>query len=121
MVDEHCILLALPCGRDQFDVLQQSSNLKQGFITYLQSKQAAGIININVPGSQQVIITNICLEQSFINNFFFQLCIFNSPLMSFIYFQLVIFPTRIWLELHPIYFTVFKAFHTLWLSSPLFN
>lgn len=54
MVDEHCILLALPCGRDQVDVLQQSSNLKNGFITYLQSKQAAGIVNVNQPATQQV-------------------------------------------------------------------
>lgn len=46
MEPEHCILLALPCGRDQVDVLQQSNNLRHGFITYLQLKQAAGIINI---------------------------------------------------------------------------
>ena len=53
-IDEHCILLALPCGRDHMDVLQQSNNLKTGFITYLQSKQAAGIVNMNAPGSNQV-------------------------------------------------------------------
>jgi uncharacterized Zn finger protein len=35
------------------DVLQQSNNLRNGFITYLQQKQAAGIVNITVPGSQQ--------------------------------------------------------------------
>lgn len=51
---EHCILLALPCGRDAMDVLQQSNNLRQGFITYLQLKQAAGIVNIAAPGSHQV-------------------------------------------------------------------
>ena len=55
MEQEHCILLALPCGRDAMDVLQQSNNLRQGFITYLQLKQAAGIVNIAAPGSQQVI------------------------------------------------------------------
>jgi hypothetical protein len=49
---EHCILLALPCGRDPFDVISQSTNLTQGFITYLQQKQAAGIINIAQPNSQ---------------------------------------------------------------------
>jgi hypothetical protein len=54
MEQEHCILLALPCGRDAMDVLQQSNNLRQGFITYLQLKQAAGIVNIAAPGSQQV-------------------------------------------------------------------
>lgn len=48
------MLLALPCGRDHMDVLQQSRNLQCGFITYLQQKQAAGIINIAAPGSQQV-------------------------------------------------------------------
>lgn len=51
---EHCMLLALPCGRDHLDVLQQSKNLQTGFITYLQQKQAAGIVNIAAPGSQQV-------------------------------------------------------------------
>lgn len=51
--DEHCMLLALPCGRDHIDVLQQSTNLSSGFITYLQQKQAAGIVNIPAPGSEQ--------------------------------------------------------------------
>ncbi|XP_034950926.1 protein split ends isoform X2 [Chelonus insularis] len=51
--NEHCMLLALPCGRDHMDVLQQSKNLQTGFITYLQQKQAAGIVNIAAPGSQQ--------------------------------------------------------------------
>lgn len=54
MPDEHCILLALPCGRDHMDVLQQSTNLKNGFINYLQSKQAAGIVNSLGPGPQAV-------------------------------------------------------------------
>lgn len=52
--NEHCMLLALPCGRDHMDVLQQSKNLQTGFITYLQQKQAAGIVNIPGPVSQQV-------------------------------------------------------------------
>lgn len=52
-VNEHCMLLALPCGRDHMDVLQQSTNLQTGFITYLQQKQAAGIVNIPAPGSEQ--------------------------------------------------------------------
>lgn len=54
MDNEHCMLLALPCGRDEVDVLQQSKNLQTGFIMYLQQKQAAGIVNIAAPGSQQV-------------------------------------------------------------------
>uniref|UniRef100_T1J4C3 Msx2-interacting protein n=1 Tax=Strigamia maritima TaxID=126957 RepID=T1J4C3_STRMM len=53
MEGEHCMLLALPCGRDHMDVLQQSNNLRNGFITYLQQKQAAGIVNVAIPGSQQ--------------------------------------------------------------------
>lgn len=58
MENEHCILLALPCGRDHMDVLLQSTNLSNGFITYLQHKQAAGIVNIAPPGHQQVWLTH---------------------------------------------------------------
>ncbi|XP_030745422.1 protein split ends-like isoform X3 [Sitophilus oryzae] len=49
--NEHCVLLALPCGHDPMDVLKQSTNLTAGFITYLQLKQAAGIINVAAPGT----------------------------------------------------------------------
>ncbi|XP_050347417.1 protein split ends isoform X2 [Nymphalis io] len=56
--NEHCMLLALPCGRDHMDVLQQSTNLTAGFITYLQRKQAAGIVNVApTPGHQQSLYT----------------------------------------------------------------
>ncbi|XP_078805882.1 msx2-interacting protein isoform X4 [Oryzias latipes] len=51
--NDFCLLLALPCGRDQEDVLSQTQALKSGFITYLQAKQAAGIINVPNPGSNQ--------------------------------------------------------------------
>lgn len=55
--EEHCILLALPCGRDHIDVMQQSHNLRSGFINYLSSKQAAGIVNAgSQPGTGQVCI-----------------------------------------------------------------
>ncbi|CAD0202564.1 unnamed protein product [Chrysodeixis includens] len=57
MENEHCMLLALPCGRDHMDVLQQSTNLTSGFITYLQQKQAAGIVNIAPPGHHQAMFT----------------------------------------------------------------
>uniref|UniRef100_A0A667Y3G3 Msx2-interacting protein n=1 Tax=Myripristis murdjan TaxID=586833 RepID=A0A667Y3G3_9TELE len=50
---EFCLLLALPCGRDQDDVLNQTQALKAAFINYLQAKLAAGIINIPNPGSNQ--------------------------------------------------------------------
>lgn len=50
---EHCLLLALPCGRDAGDVRTQTHALKNSLISYLLQKQAAGIINVpNVPGSQ---------------------------------------------------------------------
>ncbi|XP_008280899.1 msx2-interacting protein isoform X2 [Stegastes partitus] len=50
---DYCLLLALPCGRDQDDVLNQTQALKAAFINYLQAKLAAGIINIPNPGSNQ--------------------------------------------------------------------
>lgn len=50
---DFCLLLAMPCGRDQDDVLSQTQALKAAFINYLQSKLAAGIINIPNPGSNQ--------------------------------------------------------------------
>ncbi|XP_066546635.1 msx2-interacting protein [Amia ocellicauda] len=50
---DYCLLLALPCGRDQEDVVSQTASLKAAFITYLQAKQAAGIINVPNPGSNQ--------------------------------------------------------------------
>lgn len=50
---DHCLLLALPCGRDPLDVHTQTRALKSGFINYLQQKQAAGIINVARPGSTQ--------------------------------------------------------------------
>lgn len=46
MAAEHCLLLALPCGRDPLDVHAQTRALKTSFISYLMQKQAAGIINI---------------------------------------------------------------------------
>ncbi|XP_068449515.1 msx2-interacting protein [Clinocottus analis] len=50
---DFCLLIALPCGRDQDDVLNQTQALKAAFINYLQAKLAAGIINIPNPGSNQ--------------------------------------------------------------------
>lgn len=55
MENEHCMLLALPCGHDHMDVLKQSTNLNNGFITYLQQKQAAGIVNVAAPGTTQPV------------------------------------------------------------------
>lgn len=53
MESDYCLLLALPCGRDQEDVVSQTESLKAAFISYLQAKQAAGIINVPNPGSPQ--------------------------------------------------------------------
>lgn len=55
--NEHCLLLALPCGRDPEDVQAQTHTLKTSLIAYLLQKQAAGIINM--PGQQQVRRWNI--------------------------------------------------------------
>ena len=43
---QSCTMIALPCGRDQADVQFQTQSLRQRFIDYLASKQAAGIVNI---------------------------------------------------------------------------
>ena len=48
---EHCVLLALPCGKDSADVETQSRHLRSHFITYLQLKSAAGIVNVHGAGS----------------------------------------------------------------------
>lgn len=63
METDYCLLLALPCGRDQEDVVSQTESLKAAFITYLQAKQAAGIINVPNPGSNQVsLVPMSCLS-----------------------------------------------------------
>ncbi|KAK2190920.1 hypothetical protein NP493_65g07031 [Ridgeia piscesae] len=51
--DEFSMLLALPCGHDHVDIIAHSKTLEIGFISYLQQKQAAGIVNVPVPGSPQ--------------------------------------------------------------------
>lgn len=69
---DHCLLLALPCGRDPLDVHAQTRALKSGFINYLQQKQAAGIINVAIPGSAQVRISTGTI--SYWNSSFSVLC-----------------------------------------------
>lgn len=68
---DFCLLLALPCGRDQDDVLNQTQALKAAFINYLQTKLAAGIINIPNPGSNQVRHDCLCKVFSLFSCFFF--------------------------------------------------
>uniref|UniRef100_A0AAR2L353 Msx2-interacting protein n=1 Tax=Pygocentrus nattereri TaxID=42514 RepID=A0AAR2L353_PYGNA len=50
---DFCLLLAMPCGVDQEDVVNQTQALKSAFINYLKAKLAAGIINVPNPGSNQ--------------------------------------------------------------------
>lgn len=53
MEAEHCVLLAVPHGRDSFDLTQNQNVLRNGIISYLVLKQAAGIVNVSAPGTQQ--------------------------------------------------------------------
>lgn len=72
MQNEHCMLLALPCGHDHMDVLKQSTNLTTGFIKYLQAKQAAGIVNVAAPGTTHpVSIHHFSLNVPFLNKCFY--------------------------------------------------
>lgn len=56
--EEHCVLLALPvvaASPAERDIQQQSSLLRNSFITYLQLKGAAGIINVNQAHGDYVV------------------------------------------------------------------
>nr|KAG5695327.1 hypothetical protein BaRGS_006551 [Batillaria attramentaria] len=50
---DYSLLLAVPCGHDHMDISEQTRNLTVGFIEYLRSKLAAGIVNVSHPGTQQ--------------------------------------------------------------------
>ncbi|XP_035715917.1 msx2-interacting protein isoform X2 [Folsomia candida] len=71
MPREHCVLLALPCGRDREDVLRQSNNLRREFITYFRLKEAAGIANIPCPltGLTKFVIHLIPADCGFVREF----------------------------------------------------
>ncbi|KFV11251.1 Msx2-interacting protein, partial [Tauraco erythrolophus] len=64
---DYCLLLALPCGRDQEDVVNQTESLKAAFISYLQGKKAAGanscrgftLIRVFFPPSQPAYVLQI--------------------------------------------------------------
>jgi hypothetical protein len=51
---DYTLLLAVPCGVNHPDITEQTRNLSIGFIDYLRSKQAAGIVNVSQPDSNQV-------------------------------------------------------------------
>lgn len=48
MMDEHSYiaLICLSCGPSKEDIKSQSELLKERFVDYLESKQAAGICNV---------------------------------------------------------------------------
>lgn len=64
LAHKHCILIALPCGRDEQDVLDQSLNLSQSFINYLVLKKAAGIVNVAHQDLDTQVSYWICFSQT---------------------------------------------------------
>jgi hypothetical protein len=46
-MQEHCALMALPCGTTITDVENNKEKLNESFIKYLTSKAAAGIVNVS--------------------------------------------------------------------------
>ena len=60
--NDYSMLVAVPCGRDHVEILQQTNHLRTGFINYLQQKQAAGIVNVSTPDQSQVLYTNNILS-----------------------------------------------------------
>merc|ERR1712088_1298951 len=51
-MSEHCMLLALPNGSEHEEIEHQSKILRSNFITYLQLKSAAGIVNVSNEDNQ---------------------------------------------------------------------
>lgn len=117
MDNEHCMLLALPCGRDHMDVLQQSNNLQTGFITYLQQKQAAGIVNIAAPGSQQVNVPSffilkcaflICCRKCYSD---FECCLLPASLWCLAW--LILWPSRWGQHIRLKHWSTFNILHSV--------
>ena len=65
--EEHCILLALPCGKDTLDVESQSRKLRSNFITYLQLKSAAGIVNVEGSDTGAAYVVHVFPSCDFAN------------------------------------------------------
>lgn len=73
IVDDHCVLLGVPHGRDQSEYLKQSTSLRVGFIDYLTSKEAAGIVYVCQPGEiQPSYIIHIFPSCTFVNDHILQ-------------------------------------------------
>lgn len=67
---EHCVLLALPFGKDGQDMQAQSRQLRSHFITYLQLKGAAGIVNVpgdHNPGNEGGYVVHVFPSCDFAN------------------------------------------------------
>jgi len=65
--NEHCMLLALPNGSEQEEIELQSRNLRHSFITYLQLKAAAGIVNVSNEDNQPAYIVHVFPSCDFAN------------------------------------------------------
>lgn len=52
--DDFCILLALPSSDKKLMDPHQTQSLQTGFIDYLTDKGAAGIMNVPIPGGNEV-------------------------------------------------------------------
>lgn len=50
---EYSMLVAVPSGADTLMLMTSAHSLQNGFIRYLQEKQAAGIVNIYQPSTNQ--------------------------------------------------------------------
>jgi len=64
---EHCMLLALPNGSEHEEIEHQSRNLRHSFITYLQLKAAAGIVNVSNEDNQPAYIVHVFPSCDFAN------------------------------------------------------
>jgi len=64
---EHCMLLALPNGSEHEEIEHQSKILRSNFITYLQLKSAAGIVNVSNDDNQPAYIVHVFPSCDFAN------------------------------------------------------
>jgi len=64
---EHCMLLALPNGSEHEEIELQSRILRSNFITYLQLKSAAGIVNVSNEDNQPAYIVHVFPSCDFAN------------------------------------------------------
>ncbi len=84
---EHCMLLALPCGYDTTEMLEQSRVLKSAFIDYLVQKLAAGIVNVGPPVCHRLICLTLLNVYRTANRV--SLCTFlpraTSPTVTFVW------------------------------------